>query len=627
MLSKSTLSICIGACLVTALPTLATVHASTANNVSIYAGDDPVIDPITKELLEGDAARDAIAQAQAQQSSNITITNKSQGAVAPAKAAWTDLPADAPILPLGDEVVLEPAKNISIGEQNGAVIDSASAMVAAKEANTPVEKARRSIAVAQAQEEAQKKAQEAAKAQQEANEAQAKANAALAEQARARAAEIAMQNSTAASQGQSQTKADAKSTADAKDKISADAKAKSAKSEDKAVVAATSEQKTADESAKKRAKDRADAENVSKAIAAVKEHYNAPYDDKADKRLKDRSKDRVKSYGTNKTASEYQYVAKPMLPEKPAYKQAKVGTAWDPEKNRVTSYPSSIVTAATNAAAATASVNAAVIASAQSVPDHGPFKGTVTTLTQSQAATQNQAVTAEQQAQAQQQALAAQAPAPQGKAHGGSNLVAVGSSIEVPGTQDTSSAPVREQLVKVFGTNTPSMVGTVEEVAAYRKELANNQNVNYTNPPSVYTYTDQYGNVVTVENPNQYDVNYDIYLYDYIGSHGQLPPGWEGGYPPPGWQPPPGWVPPTGANPPPGWPPNHPGWRPPPGWQPPAGWQPPPGWPPHYPGRPPSSSGPSYAPPPGMHESQHPIMPGTPGWPADPGVHYVQPRK
>ena len=617
MLSKSTLSICIGACLVTALPTLATVHASTANNVSIYAGDDPVIDPITKELLEGDAARDAIAQAQAQQSSNITITNKSQGANVPAKAAWTDLPADAPILPLGDEVVLEPAKNISIGEQNGAVIDSASAMVAAKEANTPVEKARRSIAVAQAQEEAQKKAQEAAKAQQEANEAQAKANAALAEQARARAAEIAMQNSTAASQGQSQTKADANSTADAK--------AKSAKSEDKAVVAAAAEPKKADESAKKRAKDRADAENVSKAIAAVKEHYNAPYDDKADKRLKDRSKDRVKSYGTNKTASEYQYVAKPMLPEKPAYKQAKVGTAWDPEKNRVTSYPSSIVTAATNAAAATASVNAAVIASAQSVPDHGPFKGTVTTLTQSQAATQNQAVTAEQQAQAQQQALAAQAPAqapaPQGKAHGGSNLVAVGSSIEVPGTQDTSSAPVREQLVKVFGTNTPSMVGTVEEVAAYRKELANNQNVNYTNPPSVYTYTDQYGNVVTVENPNQYDVNYDIYLYDYIGSHGQLPPGWEGGYPPPGWQPPPGWVPPTGANPPPGWPPNHPGWRPPPGWQPPAG------WPPHYPGRPPSSSGPSYAPPPGMHEPQHPIMPGTPGWPADPGVHYVQPRK
>ena len=617
MLSKSTLSICIGACLVTALPTLATVHASTANNVSIYAGDDPVIDPITKELLEGDAARDAIAQAQAQQSSNITITNKSQGANVPAKAAWTDLPADAPILPLGDEVVLEPAKNISIGEQNGAVIDSASAMVAAKEANTPVEKARRSIAVAQAQEEAQKKAQEAAKAQQEANEAQAKANAALAEQARARATEIAMQNSTAASQGQSQTKADANSTADAK--------AKSAKSEDKAVVAAAAEPKKADESAKKRAKDRADAENVSKAIAAVKEHYNAPYDDKADKRLKDRSKDRVKSYGTNKTASEYQYVAKPMLPEKPAYKQAKVGTAWDPEKNRVTSYPSSIVTAATNAAAATASVNAAVIASAQSVPDHGPFKGTVTTLTQSQAATQNQAVTAEQQAQAQQQALAAQAPAqapaPQGKAHGGSNLVAVGSSIEVPGTQDTSSAPVREQLVKVFGTNTPSMVGTVEEVAAYRKELANNQNVNYTNPPSVYTYTDQYGNVVTVENPNQYDVNYDIYLYDYIGSHGQLPPGWEGGYPPPGWQPPPGWVPPTGANPPPGWPPNHPGWRPPPGWQPPAG------WPPHYPGRPPSSSGPSYAPPPGMHEPQHPIMPGTPGWPADPGVHYVQPRK
>ena len=148
MLSKSTLSICIGACLVTALPTLATVHASTANNVSIYAGDDPVIDPITKELLEGDAAREAIAQAK--QSSNITITNKSQGANVPAKAAWTDLPADAPILPLGDEVVLEPAKNISIGEQNGAVIDSASAMVAAKEANTPVEKARRSIAVAQA---------------------------------------------------------------------------------------------------------------------------------------------------------------------------------------------------------------------------------------------------------------------------------------------------------------------------------------------------------------------------------------------------------------------------------------------------------------------------------------------
>lgn len=614
MLSKSTLSICIGACLVTALPSLSTVSASTANNVSIYAGDDPVVDPITKELLEGDAAKEAIEQAQAQQSSNITISTKAQGDSNPAKAAWTDLPSDAPILPLGNEVVLDPLTNIAFDEQNNVVIDSASAMVAAQEANTPVEKARRSIAVAKAQEEAQKKAQEAQKAQEEAQKAQAKANAALAEQARARAAEIALQNSNALKQGAQQVNADTKSIANAKDQ--------SAKSQADAAVASTeSDNKAA--SANKRSKDRTDAENVSRAIAAVKEHYNTPSNTKADKRLSERSKDRVISYGTNKTASEYQYVAKPMLPEKPAYKQAKIGTAWDPQTNRVSSYPSSIVTAATNAAAATASVNAAVIASAQSVPDHGPFKGTITTLAQPQAQVQaSQAQGQDAQGNAQVGEATNKAPAPQGKAHGGSNLVAVGSSIEVPGTQVQNSEPVREQLVKVFGTNTPSMVGTVEEVAAYRKELANNQNVNYTNPSSVYTYTDQYGNVITVENPNLYDVNYDIYLYDYIGSHGQLPPGWEGGYPPPGWYPPPG------ANPPPGWPPNHPGVRPPHGWQPPTGWPPHyPGRPPQHPSRPPSSSGPSYAPPPGMHAPQHPVMPGTPGWPADPGVYYVQPRK
>jgi hypothetical protein len=47
--------------------------------------------------------------------------------------------------------------------------------------------------------------------------------------------------------------------------------------------------------------------------------------------------------------------------------------------------------------------------------------------------------------------------------------------------------------------------------------------------------------------------------------HPEWGPGWNNGYPAPGWYPPAGWVPP-------------PDWAPPAGWHPPPGWAPPPGW-------------------------------------------------
>ena len=47
--------------------------------------------------------------------------------------------------------------------------------------------------------------------------------------------------------------------------------------------------------------------------------------------------------------------------------------------------------------------------------------------------------------------------------------------------------------------------------------------------------------------------------------HPEWGPGWNDGYPAPGWVPPIGWAPP-------------PDWVPPAGWYPPAGWAPPPAW-------------------------------------------------
>ena len=87
--------------------------------------------------------------------------------------------------------------------------------------------------------------------------------------------------------------------------------------------------------------------------------------------------------------------------------------------------------------------------------------------------------------------------------------------------------------------------------------------------------------------------------YDWY--HPEWGPGWNNGYPAPGWVPPPGWQPPNDWTPPRGWspPPNYgppaswyhpewgpgwnngypaPGWVPPPGWQPPNDWVPPQGW-------------------------------------------------
>jgi hypothetical protein len=47
--------------------------------------------------------------------------------------------------------------------------------------------------------------------------------------------------------------------------------------------------------------------------------------------------------------------------------------------------------------------------------------------------------------------------------------------------------------------------------------------------------------------------------------HPEWGPGWNNGYPAPGWIPPAGWAPP-------------PDWAPPAGWYPPEGYAPPPGW-------------------------------------------------
>ncbi|MBE1552319.1 hypothetical protein GGC64_006406 [Mycobacterium sp. OAS707] len=47
--------------------------------------------------------------------------------------------------------------------------------------------------------------------------------------------------------------------------------------------------------------------------------------------------------------------------------------------------------------------------------------------------------------------------------------------------------------------------------------------------------------------------------------HPEWGPGWNDGYPAPGWVPPIGWAPP-------------PDWTPPAGWYPPPGWAPPPSW-------------------------------------------------
>jgi hypothetical protein len=47
--------------------------------------------------------------------------------------------------------------------------------------------------------------------------------------------------------------------------------------------------------------------------------------------------------------------------------------------------------------------------------------------------------------------------------------------------------------------------------------------------------------------------------------HPEWGPGWNNGYPAPGWVPPAGWMPP-------------PDWAPPAGWYPPQGYAPPPNW-------------------------------------------------
>lgn len=657
MVNKSTLSICIGACLLGAQPVIALAASSAPDNVSIYGagqgsldGYDPVVDPVTGELLSQEDAQalysiqgaadpatvasTGAAQATVPSVSNITIQGSQQ---AHQPAAWTELPNDASILPLGDEVVMHADNNAAPIPQ----MQSATAMAAAQAANNPVEKAKRAVAAGDAQREADAKAAAAAKAKAEAEEAQAKANAALKAAAEARALEVAKAKQ-AQMKAEQEKQEKAKAAALANTAKDTDAKAKAAPqgknaeatpaAQAAAALAAANDVRAEIPDPKKPAptpKSRADAENVAKAIAAVKQQYSSPYDGPT---TKDERRYMAKHYGAKSPSSTgYQYVAKPMLPPKPAYKEAKVGTAWDSSSNKVSTYPNNVVAAATAAAAVTASTSAAVTAAAHSAANNvsqGPFQGTVTTVEQQQAqaqaqdaqaqAAQTQAAQSAQLQSAQAQQATADAAAADGKAAGGSKVIAVGSDLEVNGTQVQSNQATREQLVRVYGTNTPSMVGTVEEVAEYRKGLpASQPNVGYVHPNNVYTYTDQYGNTVVVQTPNGYNLDTGVYLYGNYGFDGQpIPPGWipPAGWPPangqfPSYAPPPGMQQPSGPVT-----PSTPGWPADPGTYPPAAWQP-------------GSQGPNYAPPPGMQPPPGNVVPGTPGWPADPGVNYVQPRK
>lgn len=670
MVNKSTLSICIGACLLGAQPAIALAASDAPENVSIYGagqgshdGYDPIVDPVTGELLSQEDARALFsiqgAAKPAPQVSNITIQGSQQSRD---PAAWTELPTDAAILPLGDEVVMHADNNAPIVTEPK--LDSATAMAEAQAANTPVEKAKRAVAVGKAQREAEAKAAALAKAKAEAEEAQAKANAALQAQAQARALELAKAKQ-AQMQAEQQKIAKANEAALASTARDTDAQAKANLANsgaatagaagiaaEAAVAAGPASDSDATPAAQAVAalatandvkaqapdpkqpavkpKDRADADNVAKAIAAVKEQYNSPYEGPT---TKDERRYMAKHYGKSYNKSGYQYVAKPMLPPQPAYKEAKLGSAWDPTANKVSSYPNNVVAAATAAAAATASTSAAVTAAAQSAANHtaqGPFQGTVTTVEQQQAqaaqmqsqdmqaqamAAQGQSMALEEQAMGTQ--VQVQGAAQAGQAAGGSKIIAVGSDLEVNGTQVQSNQATREQLVRVYGTNTPSMVGTVEEVAEYRMGLPSQPSVNYVHPNNVYTYTDQYGNTVMVQNPNGYDLGYGVYVYGNYGIDGHpLPPSWipPSSWPPAGQQypsyaPPPGMQQPTGPVT-----PNTPGWPADQGTYPPAAWQP-------------NAHAPNYAPPPGMMPPSGHVRPSTPGWPADSGVDYVQPHK
>lgn len=98
----------------------------------------------------------------------------------------------------------------------------------------------------------------------------------------------------------------------------------------------------------------------------------------------------------------------------------------------------------------------------------------------------------------------------------------------------TASAQ-EEPKIKVYGNKTPTMIGTPEQIAKYRQELADKERLN---DAQAYSYVDENGNRVTVQSNknNNYGINYGGGFY-YDGY-------WQGtnsnsnvAYPPPHWAP------------------------------------------------------------------------------------------
>lgn len=105
----------------------------------------------------------------------------------------------------------------------------------------------------------------------------------------------------------------------------------------------------------------------------------------------------------------------------------------------------------------------------------------------------------------------------------------------------TASAK-EEPKIKVYGNKTPTMIGTPEQIAKYRQELADKERLN--DAQVTYSYVDENGNRVTVQSNknNNYGINYGGGFY-YDGY-------WQGtnsnsnvAYPPPPPPPPPHWAP------------------------------------------------------------------------------------
>ena len=90
--------------------------------------------------------------------------------------------------------------------------------------------------------------------------------------------------------------------------------------------------------------------------------------------------------------------------------------------------------------------------------------------------------------------------------------------------------------IKVYGNKTPTMIGTPEEVAAYRQELAKQE---AQSRPGTYTYVDENGNTVTVQSGTSSSFGVGLDAYYYYGGNGYYPGGQYPGGNYPGHRPPP----------------------------------------------------------------------------------------